>query len=124
MHSMFFFGFPLSSLELDLLVSIQYSRLKVDVFFLFFARRLHKGLWKRPALDGECIEKNACRLPLALVKPRNVNPKWTGLTADQGRTEDRESSCGGLICGRSLFGQVRHLTISWSGSSTPTTTCW
>ena len=65
-----------------------------------------------------------CKKMLALVKPRNVNPKWTGLTADQGRTEDGESDCGGLLCGRSLFGQVRHLTTSWSGSLTPTTTCW
>lgn len=73
---------------------------------------------------GQLWTVNVLKRMLAPVKPRNVNPKWTGLTADQGRTEDRESRCGGLIRGRSLFGQVRHLTTSWSGSSTPTTTCW
>ena len=92
MHSLFFFGFPLTNLKLSLgsLLSIKHCWLSwacertfsMSTAFSAPAAKNYFPLTTERA-SRECV----CDTGHAF-EPRNVNPAWTGLTADKGRNED------------------------------------
>ena len=96
MHSLFFFGFPLSNLKLSLGILCRES-------IAGFPGRVKESSacqerFARPQLkivspltteraSRERERERVCDTGHAFM-PRNVNPAWTGLTADKGRNED------------------------------------